>query len=121
MLEVTPAVTMKGVGLWTAYLSGFGLLWYGVGYLFGDTDLHRTPAQNFVRRAFSWLRWAGAVANGLSYAVEAGLYGYHLAMRRPLPNLRSERLRPPVALSTLSHRSTPGDLYGETPKPEQIA
>lgn len=88
----------QGVGLWTLYATGFGLLWYGIGYLFGDTDRRRTPCQNLVRRMLAFIKWAGAVLIGLSYAIDAGLYGYHLAMRKPLPQLRSERIRPTAAL-----------------------
>lgn len=98
MYQIEPLNAAQGVGLWVLCAAGFAVLWYVVGYLFGDTDRRRTPLQNLVRRAFECLRWAGAVLVGLSYAIDAGLYGYYFAMRKPLPQPRSERVRPSAAI-----------------------
>lgn len=94
----TTSEVAQGLGLWVLVAFAIFLLWYGVGYLFGDTDRRRTPLQNLTRRALMWFRWAGAVLTGVSYAIDAGLYGYYLAMRKPLRQPRSERIRKPTEL-----------------------
>lgn len=89
---------VQGLGLWVLTVFAALVVWYGVVYLFGDTDRRRTPLQNLMRRALAVFRWLGAVLLGVSYAIDAGLYGYYLAMRKPLPKPRSERIRQPADL-----------------------
>lgn len=103
-VEQDPEI-VRGIGVWLLAIVAFIGIWQGSCFLFGNTDKHRTPLQNFVRRALALFHWLRAVAVGVSYAIDAGVHGYYQAMAKPIADPRSERVRIPEDLPRKAERA----------------
>jgi hypothetical protein len=98
MYQIDAAEAVQGIGLWGACFIAFCVLWYFVGYLFGDRNETeaRHPAQNFYRRFAGWVRWLLAVIHAALYGVDAAMGEYYRQRKKAMPTPRNEKIEPPV-------------------------
>ncbi len=97
MHRIETADALEGWGLFFLALVAFTIVWYLVGYLFGDTDKKRTPAQNFFRRTAGWIHWWVYILLAGLHGMDAGLMQYYRLMEKKLPAPRNEAVRVPEA------------------------
>jgi len=99
MHKVVESEAAQGMGLFLIAVAGALAVWYLVGYLLGDTDKARTPAQNLHRRIAGAVHWWVCILMAGLHGMDAAMEHYYKLRSKAQPMPRNEAARVPAELT----------------------